>query len=85
MPQQKKPITERPGVEDESTGTGSEFHGTHRQDDEALPGRGSEKGGLNRNAGESPNETGTAGGRPQEEHGRRNPGSRSPGSTQKTD
>src|SRR5688572_9677171 len=31
MPQQKQPITDRPKVEDESTGNGSEFHGTHQQ------------------------------------------------------
>jgi hypothetical protein len=51
MPQQKQPITERPKVEDESTGHGSERHGTHREGDEALPGRGGDKGGLNRDAG----------------------------------
>ena len=36
MPQQKRPITERPKVEDESTGNGTQFHGVHRHNDEAL-------------------------------------------------
>lgn len=53
MPQQKRPIVERPKVEDESTGRGTEQHGKHREDDEALAGRGSSKGGLNRDAGRS--------------------------------
>lgn len=51
MPKQHKPITERSRVEDESTGHGTEHHGLHRQDDESLPGKGSRKGGLNRQAG----------------------------------
>lgn len=51
MPQENRPITERPKVEDESTGRGSEKHGKHREDDEALPGKGSEKGGLGRESG----------------------------------
>jgi hypothetical protein len=51
MPQRNQPITDRPKVEDESTGNGSGHHGTHREQDEALPGRGSEKGGLNRDSG----------------------------------
>jgi hypothetical protein len=50
MPKQRQPITERPKVEDESTGNGSEFHGKHREGDEALPGRGSTKGGMNRDS-----------------------------------
>jgi len=53
MPQQKQPITERPRVEDESTGNGSERHGKHREGDEALPGKGSSKGGLNKEAGKA--------------------------------
>jgi hypothetical protein len=48
MPQQNRPVTDRPKVEDESVGNGSEQHGRHREGDEALPGRGSGKGGLNR-------------------------------------
>ena len=52
MPQQKQPITRKPKVEDESTGHGSEKHGKHREQDEALPGSGGTKGGLNRDAGE---------------------------------
>jgi hypothetical protein len=58
MPKQRQRITERPKVEDESTGNGSEFHGKHREGDEALPGRGSTKGGMNRDSGD-----GTKGGR----------------------
>jgi hypothetical protein len=59
MPQRKQPITEKPKVEDESTGTGTERHGLHRQNDEALPGSGGTKGGLNKNTsggGEKQNE-----------------------------
>jgi hypothetical protein len=52
MPQRKQPITQRPKVEDESTGSdASERHGVHRQQDEALPGGGGTKGGLNKTAG----------------------------------
>ena len=51
MPQQKQPITRRPKVEDESTGRGTEKHGKHREGDEALPGSGGSKGGLNRESG----------------------------------
>lgn len=78
MPQQNRPITRRPKTEDESTGNGSELHGKHREDDEALPGKGSTKGGLNRDAG------GGTGRRAQEEHGTRNPNDRRPGSNQET-
>jgi len=85
MPKQKQPITERPKVEDESIGTGTERHGKHREEDEALPGKGDDKGGLSKYSGESNQPSRTAGGRPQEEHGARNPKSRTPGSTQKTD
>lgn len=53
MPKQNQPITHRPKVADESTGTGTERHGKHREQDEALPGTGDEKGGLSRYAGES--------------------------------
>lgn len=53
MPKQNRPIVERAKVEDESTGRGSERHGAHREGDEALPGRDSTKGGLNRDAGSS--------------------------------
>jgi hypothetical protein len=48
MPKSNRPITERPTVEEESVGNGSERHGTHRPHDEALPGKGGSKGGLNR-------------------------------------
>jgi hypothetical protein len=51
MPTRNHDITGRPEVEDESTGTGSERHGRHREGDEALPGRGSTRGGLGRYAG----------------------------------
>ena len=52
MPKQNQPITDRPKVEDESTGNGTERHGKHRETDVALPGKGSTKGGLNKDAGE---------------------------------
>jgi hypothetical protein len=48
MPQQKQPITQRPKVEDESIGNPREKHGLHRQRDEALPGKGGDKAGLNK-------------------------------------
>ena len=80
MPQQKRPITERPKVEDESTGNGTEFHGKHREQDEALPGSGGDKAGLNKQSA-----AGTKGGRAQEEHGKRNPNDRRPGANQNTD
>ena len=51
MPQQKQPITQKPKVEDEHTGNGAEKHGKHREQDEALPGKGSTKGGLNKQSG----------------------------------
>ena len=52
MPQRKEPIKERPTVEDESTGNGSERHGKHRENDEALPGDGRDrKGGLTKESG----------------------------------
>lgn len=52
MPQRNQPITKRPKVEDESIGEPpAEEHGKHRERDEALPGKGSEKGGLNRESG----------------------------------
>lgn len=51
MPQQKQPVTQKPKVEDESTGHGSEKHGKHRERDEALPGSGGSKGGMNRESG----------------------------------
>ncbi len=51
MPQEKQPITQKPKVEDEHTGSGSEKHGKHREQDEALPGKGSTKGGLNKDSG----------------------------------
>ena len=51
VPQRREPIKQRPKVEDESTGNGTEVHGKHREDDEALPGKGSALGGLNRASG----------------------------------
>lgn len=51
MPQKNRPITERDKQEDEATGNPRERHGKHRQGDEALPGKGSSKGGLNKEAG----------------------------------
>ena len=51
MPQQKQPIRRKPKVEDESIGQGGEKHGKHREQDEALPGSGGGKGGLNRESG----------------------------------
>jgi len=51
MPQRNEPITRKPKVEDESTGRGSQKHGKHRVEDEALPGKGSTKGGLNKDSG----------------------------------
>ena len=51
MPKQEQPVTHRPTVEDESVGNGSERHGKHREDDEALPGKGSTKGGMNKDSG----------------------------------
>jgi hypothetical protein len=84
MPQQKQPITDRPKVEDESTGNGTEFHGTHQQRDEALPGSGGDKAGLNKQAARSDESSRSGGGRAQEEHGKRNPKDRRPGSNQST-
>lgn len=51
MPQKKRPITQRPKVEDESTGNPPDKHGKHREDDEALPGKGGTKAGLNKYSG----------------------------------
>jgi hypothetical protein len=58
MPQRKEPIKERPKAEDESTGNPPERHGKHRENDEALPGKGSTKAGLNKQSGgEAPRES----------------------------
>ena len=52
MPQRNEPIKERPKAEDESTGNATtEHHGKNREQDEALPGKGSTKGGLNKQSG----------------------------------
>ncbi len=51
MPQREKPIKARSKAEDESTGNPSEHHGKHREQDEALPGEGGTKGGLNTESG----------------------------------
>lgn len=51
MPQRKVPIKQRPKVEDESTGNPPERHGPHQPWDEALPGRGGTKGGLDKYSG----------------------------------
>lgn len=53
MPHAKKPIKQRPRVDDESLGNPPERHGKHREGDDALPGKGSTKGGLNRYSGVS--------------------------------
>ncbi|HET9983941.1 MAG TPA: hypothetical protein VFQ38_10155 [Longimicrobiales bacterium] len=50
MPHRKRPITQRPKVEDESIGNPPERHGPHQPYDEALPGKGGRLGGLNRQA-----------------------------------
>ena len=65
MPQQKQPVTRKPKVEDESVGRGEEKHGKHREQDEALPGRGSSKGGMNKDSGADSDDTSksTRGGR----------------------
>jgi hypothetical protein len=51
LPQRRKPITQRPKVEDESTGNPPDRRGPHQPWDEALPGRGGTKAGLNRYSG----------------------------------
>jgi hypothetical protein len=51
MPKQKQPITQRPKAEDESVGSGGQRKGKHREEDEALPGSGGTKAGLNRASG----------------------------------
>ncbi|HEX6589528.1 MAG TPA: hypothetical protein VF039_10930 [Longimicrobiales bacterium] len=56
MPQRNEPVTKKSKVEDESLGHGSEKHGKHREQDEALPGKGSSKGGLNRDSGAHSND-----------------------------
>ena len=65
MPQRNEPVTRKPKVEDESLGSGSEKHGKHKQQDEALPGKGSAKGGLNKDSGADSNDASksTRGGR----------------------
>lgn len=52
MPHRRKPIKQRPKFEDESIGNPPERHGPHREDDEALPGSGGDKGGLNKYSGD---------------------------------
>jgi len=51
MPDRERPLKARPKEEDESTGQPTEHHGKHKEQDEALPGKGSEKGGLNKQSG----------------------------------
>ena len=51
MPDRERPLKARPKEEDESTGQTTEHHGKHKEQDEALPGKGSEKGGLNKQSG----------------------------------
>lgn len=51
MPHRKKPITFRPKTEDESIGNPPGRRGPHREGDEALPGKGGTKGGLNKASG----------------------------------
>jgi hypothetical protein len=48
MPKEKEPITQRPNPPEESVEETSEYHGKHRENDEALPGSGGTKGGLNK-------------------------------------
>jgi hypothetical protein len=57
MPQRDKPVKARSKAEDESTGNPSEHHGKHREQDEALPGKGSTKGGLNKQSGDDTRES----------------------------
>ena len=57
MPQEKQPITKKAKVEDESVGHGSVKHGKHKEQDEALPGKGSTKGGLNKDSGADSKDT----------------------------
>lgn len=54
MPQRNEPIKERPKVDDETTGNPNPGgrHGKHREEDEALPGKNSAKGGLNKQSRE---------------------------------
>lgn len=52
MPQRPKPIKQRARFEDESTGNPPGHRGPHQPGDEALAGKGSKKGGLNRQAGD---------------------------------
>lgn len=51
MPQRRGPIKQRPKVEDESTGNPPERYGPHQPWDEALPGSGGTKAGLNKYSG----------------------------------
>ncbi len=51
MPDRERPLKARPKEEDESTGKPTEHHGKHNEQDEALPGKGGEKGGLNKQSG----------------------------------
>jgi hypothetical protein len=53
VPQRKRPITQRPKVEDESTGNPPVRRGKHQPWDEALPGKGGTKAGLNKYSGVS--------------------------------
>lgn len=51
MPQRRKPIKQRPKVEEESIGNPPIRKGKHQPWDEALPGSGGTKGGLNKYSG----------------------------------
>jgi hypothetical protein len=51
MPQQNRPITDRPKVEDTSTGSPDRQEGKPQPHDQSVAGKGSEKGGLNTSGG----------------------------------
>jgi hypothetical protein len=51
VPQQNKPITDRPSVEDTSTGNPERRVGKPQQQDQSVAGKDSEKGGLNTSGG----------------------------------
>lgn len=56
MPQSNEPIKKRPKAEDHSTGDPDrveERKGKPQEKDQSMSGKGSEKGGLNRNSGSS--------------------------------
>jgi hypothetical protein len=52
MPKENEPITQRPNPPEDSVEETREYHGKHREEDEALPGGGGNKGGLNKDSGD---------------------------------